>query len=89
MATRNRRKLAALNKENAEEIPGSNLEQNSNVPRSQDDYINQVSEEIEGKVTKKLLQELGRTENRKLGSLASFDDFLTNPPIKGHSGTAP
>ena len=52
MTTRNKRKLAALNKENCEEHPRSNLAQNSNVPRSQEDYITQVSEEIEGRVTK-------------------------------------
>ena len=42
MATRNKRKLAALNKEICEEHPRSNLAQNSNVPRSQEDYIGQV-----------------------------------------------
>ena len=47
MATRNKRKLAALNKENCEEHPRSNLAQNLNAPRSQEDYITQVSEEID------------------------------------------
>ena len=90
MATvRNKRKLAALNKENCEEHPRRNLAQNSNVPRSQEDYITQVSEEIEGRVTKKLSQEFSRTENRILGALARLDDFLMNPLIQGHSGTAP
>ena len=90
MATlRKKKKLAALNKENCEERPRSNLAQNSNVPRSQEDYITQVSEEIEGRVTKKLLQEFSRTENRILGALARLDDFLMNPLIQGHSGTAP
>ena len=59
MATlRNKRKLATLNKENYEEHSRSNLAQNSNFPRSQEDYITQVSEENEGRVTKKLLQSL-------------------------------
>ena len=89
MATRNKRKLAALNKENCEEHPRSNLAQNSNVPRSQEDYITQVSEEIEGRVTKKLSQEFCRTENRILGALARLDDFLMNPLLQGHSGTTP
>ena len=89
MATRNKRKLAALNKQNCEEHPRSNLAQNSNVPRSQEDYITQVSEEIEGWVTKKLSREFSRTENRILGALARLDDFLMNPLIQGHSGTAP
>ena len=89
MATRNERKLAALNKENCEEHPRSNGAQNSNVPRSQEDYISQVSEEIEGRVTKKLSQEFSRTENRILGALARLDDFLMNPLLQGHSGTTP
>ena len=89
MATRNNRKLAALNKENCEEQPRSNLAQNSNVPRSQEDYISQVSEEIEGRVTKMLSQEFSRTENSILGALARLDDFLMNPLLQGHSGTAP
>ena len=46
MTTRNKRKLAALNKENCEEHPRSNLAQNSSAPRSQEEYITQVSEEI-------------------------------------------
>ena len=48
MTTRNKRKLAALNKENCEENPRSNLAQNSGAPRSQEDYTTQVSEETEG-----------------------------------------
>ena len=89
MATRNKRKLAALNKENCEEHPRSNLAQNTTAPRSQEDYITQVSEEIEGRVTKKLSQEFSRTENRILGALARLDDFLMNPLFQGHSGTTP
>ena len=90
MATlRNKRKLAALNKENYEERPRRNLAQNSNVSRSQEDYITQISDEIEGRVTKTLSQEFSRTENRILDALASLDDFLMNPLIQGYSGTTP
>ena len=89
MATRNKRKLAALSKENCEEHPRSNLTQNSAAPRSQEDYITQVSEEIEGRVTKKLSQEFSRTENRILGALARLDGFLMNPLLQGHSGNTP
>ena len=89
MATRNKRKVAALNKQNCEEHPRSMLVQNSNVPRSQEDDITQVSEEIEGRVTKKLWQEFSRTENLLLGALARLDDFLINPLLQGHSGTTP
>ena len=63
--------------------------QNSNVPRSQEDYITQVTEEIEGRVTKRLSQEFSRTENRILGALARLDDFFMNPLLQGHSGTTP
>ena len=87
MTTRNKRKLAALNKENCEENPRSNMAQNSAAPSSQEDYITQVSEEIEGRVTKRLSKEFSRTENRILGALARLDDFFMNPLLPGHSGT--
>ena len=89
MTTQNKRKLAALNKENYEENPRSNMAQNSGAPRSQEDYITQVSEEIEGRVTKRLSKEFSRTENCILGALARLDDFLMNPLLPGHSGTTP
>ena len=89
MATRNKRKLAAMNKENCEANSRSNLAQNSGAPRLQEDYITQVSEEIEGRVTKRLSKEFSRTENRILGALARLDDFLMNSLLPGHSGTAP
>ena len=89
MAIRNKRKLAALSKENCEEHPRSNLAQNSTAPRSQEDYITHVSEETEGRVSKKLSQEFSRTENRILGALARLDDFLMNPLLQGHSGITP
>ena len=53
---RRKRKLAALNRENCQEHPRSNLAQNSNVPKSQEDYITQVSEETEGRMTKKFFR---------------------------------
>ena len=54
---------------------------NSNVPRSQEVYKTEVSEEIEGRVTIKLSQEFSRTENHKLGALARLDDLLKNPLV--------
>ena len=48
MATlRNKRNIATLNKENHEEHPSSNQARDKNVPRSQEDYILQLSEELE------------------------------------------
>ena len=90
MATlRNKRKLAALNKENCEEHTlRSNLTQTSNAPRSQEHDITHFPEEIEDRVTKKLSKEFRRTESDILGALSLLDEFL-NPLIQGHSGTAP
>ena len=52
MATlRKKCKLAVPKKENCQERPRSNLAQNSNVPKSQEDHITDVSEEFEGRVT--------------------------------------
>ena len=65
------------------------MAQNSNVPRSQEDYITRVSEESEERVTKKLSKGFTRTKNRKLGALARLDDFLMNPLFQCHGGTAP
>ena len=84
-----KRKLAALNIENCLEHSRSNLAQNSNVLRWQEDYITQVSDKIEGKLTKKLSQELSRTGSGILGSLSRLDEFLQNPLIQSHCGTTP
>ena len=89
MTTRNKRKLAALNRENCEENPRNNTAQNSRARKSQEDYITQVSEEIEGRVTKRLSNEFSRTENRILRAPARLDVFLMNPLLPGHSGTTP
>ena len=78
-----------MNEENCEEHPRSNSAQNSKAPRLQEDYITQVSEEIEGRVTKRLSEEFIRTKNRILGALARLDDFLMNPLLQGHSETTP
>ena len=89
MATlKNRRRIATPNKENCEEHPRSNLAQNSNVARSHEDHITQVSEEIEGSVTKKLSLEFNWTGSQVLGALSRRDEFLLIPLIQGYSGIA-
>ena len=88
MATlRIKSKLTAINKESCEEYLWSSLAKKSDAPRSQEDYITQVSEEIEGRVTKKLSQEFSKTENRKLGAVSCLDNFLMNPRVQGYSRT--
>ena len=82
MATlKNKRKLAAVSKE----TPGSNRgSRGRNVldPELTQDYISQVSEEIEGRVTKKLSKEFNKTESRILGALSKLDEFLLNPQVR-------
>ena len=60
-----------------------NNSQSSSRDRSQADpnenYITQVSQEIEGRIAKKLSQEFAKRESRILGALAKLDDFLTKP----------
>ena len=86
---RNKRKLAAVTRETQEEHPRNGQSRNTSVPRTNEEYITQVSEEIEGKVTKKLSQEFSRTESRILCALSKLDDFLLNQQIQTHSRTVP
>ena len=90
MATlRNKRKLAAATRETQEELPRNGQSRNTSVPRINEEYITQLSEEIEGRVSKKLSQEFSRTESRLLGALSKLDEFLLNQQIRTHSGTVP
>ena len=90
MATlRNKRKLAAVTRETQEENPRNGQSRNTPVPRIPEEYITQVSEEIEGRITKKLSQEFSRTESRILGALSKLDEFLSNQQIQTHSKTVP
>ena len=90
MATlRNKRKLAAVTRETQEENPRNGQSRNTSVPRINEEYITQVSEQIEGRVTKKLSQEFSRTESRILGALSKLDEFLLNQQMTTHSGTVP
>ena len=90
MATlRNKRKLAAGTRETQEEPPGIGQSRNTSVPSINEEYITQVSEEIEGRVTKKLSQEFSRTEFRIVGALSKLDEFLLNQQIQTHSENVP
>ena len=80
-ALRNKRKLAAVSRETPEGNRGS---RGRNVldPELTQDYISQVSEEIEGRVTKKLSKEFNKTESRILGALSKLDEFHLNPQVR-------
>ena len=84
---RNKRKLAAATREAQEEHPRNGQSRNTSVPRINEEYITQVSEEIEGRFTRKLSQDFSRTQPRILGALSKLDEFLLNPQIRTHSGT--
>ena len=89
MATlRNKRKLAALSRETPESTR-NNRAQNTLDPESTQDYISQVSEEIEGRVTKKLSKQFSKTESRILGALSMLDEFLLNPQVRTCSVAVP
>ena len=45
-------------------------------------YIIQDSEEIEGRVTKKLSQDFSPTESRIVGAFSELDIFLLNPQVR-------
>ena len=89
MATlRNKRKLAAVSRETPESTRNGRAP-NVLDPELTQDYISQVSEEIEGRVTKKLSKEFSRTESRILGALSNLDEFLLNPQVRTCSVVAP
>ena len=46
------------------------------------EYIAQVSEEIEGRVIKKLSKDFSRTESRILGALSKLHEFLINSQVR-------
>ena len=89
MATlRNKRKLAAVSSETPESTRNGRAP-NVLDPELTQDCISQVSEEIEGRVTKKFSKEFSRTESRILGALSKLDEFLLNPQVRTCSVVAP
>ena len=81
--------MAAVARETQKEHPRNGQSRNTSVPRINEEYITQVFEEIEGRVTKKLSQEFSKKESRILGALSKLDKFLLNHQIRTHSGTVP
>ena len=85
----NKRKLVAVTRETQEENPRNGQSRNTSVPRINEDYITQVSEEIEGRVKKELSQKFSRTESLIFGALTKLDEFLSNQQLHKHSETVP
>ena len=80
---------AAVTRENHEDHQSRIQARKTNSPKIQKDYVNQVSEEIEGRVTKKLSQEFSKTESCVLGALSRLDEFFQSPQARAHSGPVP
>ena len=82
MATlRNKRKLAAVSRETPENTK-NNQSQNTLNPGMAEEYITQVSEEIKGRITKKLSPDISRTVSRILGAFSELDELLLNPQVR-------
>ena len=84
----NKKKLAAVSRETPESTRHSRA-QNTLDTESTQDYISQVSEEIERRVTKKLSKEFSRTESRILAALSKLDEFLLNRQVRTCSVAVP
>ena len=85
---RKKKKLAAVSRKTPEHTRNSHS-RNTLDPEMAQEYISQVSEEIEGRVTKKLSKEFSRTESRILGALSKVDEFLLNPQVRTCSVAVP
>ena len=72
-----------------EEHPRNGQSRNTSVLRINEEYITQVSEEIKGRITKKLSQDFNRIESRISDALSKLDEFLSNQQIQTHSKTVP
>ena len=85
---RNKRKLSAVSRE-TQVYPRISQSQNTPAPGITEEYLAQIFEEIEGRVTKKRSLEFSRTESRILGALSKLDNFLMNPQVQTFCGTVP
>ena len=83
MATlRNKRKLATVSRDTPENTRKTQS-QNTLDPGMAQEYISQVSEEIEGRVvTKKLSKDISRTDSCFLGALSKLGEFLLNTQVR-------
>ena len=89
MATlRIKRKLAAVSRETPENTRNSQS-QNTLDPEMAQEYIFQVSEEVEGRLTKKLSKEFSQMESSILGALSKLDEFLLNRQVRTCSVAVP
>ena len=78
---RKKRKLAAVWRETPKNTRNSQS-QNTLDPKMAQENISQASEEIEGRVTKKLSKRFSRTESRIMGALSKLDEDFLNAQVR-------
>ena len=84
----NKRKLAIVSRKTPENT-NNTQSRNTIDPEMAQEYFSQVSEENEGRGTKKLSKEFSRTESRILGALSKLDVFILNPQFRTCSVAVP
>ena len=62
---------------------------NTSVARVNEEYILQVSKEIEGRLSNELSHDLSRTESRISGALPKLEEILLNTQVLKRCGTIP
>ena len=77
----NKRKLAAVIRDSQEEYPRDNLSRGTSASRIIEYYMTQVSEKIEGRVTKRIYQIFSIEEDWILSALFKLYEFLLNSQI--------
>ena len=88
MATlRVKSKLAPVNRESQEEHPRNNLLRDTNTHENNDEYITQISEEVQSRVTKKISKELSKGKRQKLGALSKLNEFFLRSQVRIQSGS--
>ena len=85
---RNKKKLAAVARNTQEGNPTNGESRNTYVARIIEEYITQVSEEIEGRVTRNLSQEVNRTESSILSALSPNNTNVSFTHRYGHNREA-
>ena len=85
---RSRKKIAAVSRE-ALEITRNSQSQNTLDAGMAQEYTSQVSQEIKGRVFKKLFKEFIPTESRISGASYTLDEFLLSPQARTCSAAAP
>ena len=88
-ALRMKKKIAAVTGEKQGENARKNSSADIIVPRCHNDYVIQVSKEIEAIVTKKLSQVSSKTESLILGAMSKLDEFHRDSELRVQLGTVP